>query len=450
MKNNIGLKILTILVIITVCLISFVGIYKKDKAQMVSVLPEYKLATNLSGGRTARLIVSDATNEVIYDSEGNVSTEGKNDDGTLKEGYTKQDEKVNKDEVLTQENYELCKEIIDKRLKANGVSDYVLKQNIEDGSVIVEISENENTDNLISDLTYLGTFSIKDSETKEVLLDNSGIKSSRAVYSDDTSGTTVYLSIEFNKEGTKKFEEITKKYTTSTNNEGTSQTKKITINLDEQQLVETYFSKPIADGVLQLSIGQVSTDSKTINEYAKQASSVAALIDSGKMPIQYKLESNTYLSSSLNRQICNAMFYVLVAGIGIALIYLCVKYKMNGITLSISYIGYIAIVLLAIRYTNVPIAFETIATALILLVVNYMFTNNLLSKQQKEGNIEEALKQTYIKYVSIVLPLLVIAVVFAFTNWISISSMGMTMFWGLVIMFIYNYIITKCLLSDRK
>lgn len=449
MKKNLGLKILTILIIIAICLISFVGIYKKDKGQMVSILPDYKLSMNLSGSRTARLI-NDFTKEVIYDSEGNVATDGTNEDGTLKEGYTKKDEKVNKDEVLTKENYELSKEIIEKRLKANNVSDYILRQNTEDGSIMIEISEDENTNSLISDLTYLGSFEIVDSETKEVLIDNSGIKRARAVYSDGNSGTTVYLSIEFNKEGTKKFEEITKTYTSSVNDEGTTVTKKVTLNLDGQQLTETYFSEVITNGILQLSIGSVSTDSKTIQSYMEQAASVAALIDSGKMPVQYKLESNTYLAPSINEQVCKIAMYTLIAVIVIALIYVCIKHKANGIFLSISYIGYIALVLLVLRYTNVMIAFETIVASLILLIVNYMFIKSILSKQQKEGNVTEALKQTYMKYVSILLPLLIVAVVFTFMNWTAISSIGMVIFWGLIIMFIYNYIITKCLLSDRK
>lgn len=449
MKKNVGLKILTILVIIAICLISFVGIYKKDKGQMVSIIPDYKLSMNLAGSRTARL-TNDVTKEVIYDSEGNVATDGTNEDGTLKDGYTKKDEKVNKEEVLTKENYELSKQIIEKRLKANNVSDYILRQNTEDGSIMVEISEDENTNNLISDLTYLGSFEIVDSETKEVLIDNSNIKSAKAVYSDGNSGTTVYLSIEFNKEGTKKFEEITKTYISSVNEEGKTETKKVTLNLDDQKLTETYFSETITNGILQLSIGQASTDSKTIQSYVAQASSVAALIDSGKMPIQYKLESNTYLSSSINEQVCKIAIYTLVAIIAIALVYLCVKYKANGIALSISYIGYIALVLLILRYTNVTIAFETIVASLILLIVNYMFIKNILGKQQKEMNIAQNIKQTYIKYTSILLPLLIIGVVFAFINWTAISSIGMVIFWGLIIMFIYNYIITKCLLSDRK
>lgn len=449
MKKNIGLKILTILVIITICLISFVGIYKKDKGQMVSIVPNYKLSMNLAGSRTARL-VNDFTKEVIYDSEGNVSTDGTNEDGTLKEGYTKKDEKVNKDEVLTKENYELSKKIVEKRLKLNGVQDYILKQNSDDGSLIVEISENENTDNLISDLAYIGSFEIKDSDTNEVLINNDYIRTAKAVYSTDNSGTTVFLSIEFNKEGTKKFEEITKKYISSVDDEGKTVTKKITLNLDEQKLTETYFSKPITDGILQLSIGQASTDNETISSYLEQASSIAALIDSGRMPIQYKLESNTYLSSSINEQMYKIVIYALIIVIAIILVYLSIRYKTNGLNLSISYLGYIALVLLALRYTNVPIAFETIVAGLVLLIVNYMFINNILSKQKKGLNIAENLKQSYIKYVSIIIPILIVAVVFTFTKWAVISTIGMTMFWGIIIMFIYNYLTVKCLLSDRK
>ena len=114
MKKNIGLKILVILIIIAICLISFVGIFVKDKNQMKNIIPDYLLSMNLKGRRAVKLTVDTSTEEITYDSEGNVTTDGVDEEGNLKEGYTKKDEKINKDEALTKENYMAVKEIIEK------------------------------------------------------------------------------------------------------------------------------------------------------------------------------------------------------------------------------------------------------------------------------------------------------------------------------------------------
>ena len=450
MKKNTLLKLLTILVIIAICLISFIGIFVKDKNQMANILPDYKLSMNLTGSRTIKLVVDESTNEVIYDSEGNVATDGKNDDGTLKEGYTKQDEKVNPDEIRNSKNYDTVKKIMKNRLQSSGVEEYILKQDSQNGEITLEIPENSDTDEIIYNLVYPGKFEILDSDTQEVLLDNNSVKESKAVYSTGNMGTTVYLSIEFNKEGRKKFEDITKTYISITDEDGNTTTKNITINLDDEKLLETYFSETISSGLLQLSIGSESTDGETIQSYMKQASQVASLIDNEKMPIKYTVESNNYLSTLVNSQTLKIVICTIFVILIIGLIYLCIKYKANGVLLSISFIGYIAILLITLRYTNVIISLEAIVAMVALLIANYTFIKTILNKsQQNELSKKDIIKQTYIRYASILLPLLIIAIVFTFIKWLPIASIGMIMFWGLIIGFVYNYLVMNILLDEK-
>lgn len=444
MKKNISLKILAILVIIAISLISFIGIFVTDKGPIKDILPEYLLSKDLKGARIVKLVVDKSTNEVVHDANGNVVTDGKNEDGTLKEGYTKEDVKVNSDDVLTSENYELAKVIMEKRLNSFGVGDYSLRKNEQTGEMTLEIAEGSNIDNIIYNLGYLGKFTITDSQTKEVLLSNDNIKKAGAVYSTTETGTRVFLSIEFNNEGKQKLEEITKEYITTTDENGKSETKKISINLDDEKLTETYFAEKITNGILQLSVGNASTDSETISNYLEQASQIGAIIDSGKMPIKYSIESNVNMATTVNLQ---AILLGIILITSLALIYLCVKYKLNGVLLSISYIGYIALLLIVLRYTNVIISLEGIAGFVILLIANYMFITYVLSKKDK--NIKDIIKETYKRYVSIFLPMLIISIIFTFISWTSISSLGMIMFWGLIVMFIYNYIVIKALLSDK-
>ena len=124
------------------------------------------LAMDLAGVREVQLAVSEDTKEVIYDNDGHVTTDGLDDNGNLKEGYTKENEKINKDEILTTENYDIAKRIIEKRLKALSVTNYQVRKNSENGEITVLLSEDENTDNVVANLAYKGKFEITDSETR--------------------------------------------------------------------------------------------------------------------------------------------------------------------------------------------------------------------------------------------------------------------------------------------
>ncbi len=44
-------------------------------------------------------------------------------------------------------------------------------------------------------------------------------------------------------------------------------------------------------------------------------------------------------------------------------------------------------------------------------------------------------------------PVILMTITFCFINWIPISSFGMVMFWGIVLMAIYNGVITNSLLK---
>jgi len=449
MKNKISLKILIILVIIAISLISFVGFYAKDKGLMVNLLPEYMLSMNLDGSREVIIKVSDDTKEVVYDSEGNVSEEGYDEEGKLKEGYTKADEKINKDEVLTESNYVNAKEILDERLQNLGVEDYIIRQDISTGAITINLPEDSNTDKIIGNLTYRGKFEILDSETEEVLMTNNDIKESKTAYSNTENGTAVALSIEFNKEGKKKLEEITRTYVATKDDEGKETIKKIKINLDDQQLLETYFAETLTSGVLPLTVGNITTDSEEIASYAEQATQIASVITDNKMEIQYEIESNTYLTSVIGQKELEIIILYIASIVLIALIVLSIRFRLNGILASCSYIGFAALLLITLRYTNVIISLEGIIGIITILIVNYTFVNCLLTKikKNKEQSFNEIIKESFMSYIWILLPLLLISIVFTFITYTPVASIGMIMFWGIVIILAYNYVITRTLLK---
>ena len=80
--------------------------------------------------------------------------------------------------------------------------------NKDNGNIQIEIPENEETDEILAVLAQKGIFELQDSDTKEVLLNNNSVKKVAVVYGQTETGVAVYLQIKFDKEGTKKLEEI--------------------------------------------------------------------------------------------------------------------------------------------------------------------------------------------------------------------------------------------------
>ena len=445
------IKIITIiLLIVLISMIGFFGIYKQNKNQMSNIVKDYTYAMDINGARTLKLTLN---------SE-------------------------NGDDVKIAENYETAKTIIEKRLKKLDVQEYKIGVNEETGEITVQIPENTQTDEIVSNLTTVGKFEIIDSETNDVLLDNSSIKSSKVLYNTTQSGTSVYLEISFDKNGKNKLEEISKTYVKSENNttenttsEDTNSTeekennteetnttsensksteKKITMKIDDDEIMSTSFDEAITTGKIQLSVGQASTDSSTVQGYVKQAQNVATVLDSGKLPVKYDVEKNQYVLSNISKQdliyVAIAMAVVTIIGI----IVLIVKYKTNGLLAGISYIGLSALYLIAIRYTNVTISIDSIFAIGIILILNYIFTNMLLSNIRKmndskvENAVGKSVSETYKKFFMRIIPICVVVITFCFANWIPMNSFGMTAFWGIAIIAIYNAIITNGLLRIKN
>ena len=443
-----AIKLTTIiLLIVLISMIGFFGIYKQNKNQMSNIIKDYTYAMDINGARNVRLVV-DTENE----------------------------------EEKTVENYKKAQKIIEKRLKDAGVQEYNINLNETTGAITIEMPENTDTDSKVSNLNTTGKFEIKDESTDEVLLNNDDIKSSEVLYNTTSNGTAVYLSIDFNKEGKNKLEEISKKYThshdeetneatsnetetetnettensTEENSEETKNENKIKMEIDGQQIMSTSFEEPITNGKIQLSVGTASTDTKTIQGYFTQAQNVATVLDNGNLPVKYNVEKNQYILSNITEENlkCVAVAGCIVALIGIVI--LTIVFKTNGLVAGISEIGLAAIYLIVLRYTNVMISIESIVGIALILVLNYIFTfmilNNIkkMKKENAEKLVNKATTNAYIKFFNRSLPICIMTIAFSFAKWIPLSSFGMVTVWGLVTIAIYNAIITKSILKIKE
>lgn len=447
------IKILTItLAIIAITMIAFFGIYTQVQNRMENQVKDYDYAMDLSGSRNIRLIVNTASKTIIKDAEGKEieNSESLTDEKIIENGYVKEEVPNNKEEVKNIENYKTSQKIIEKRLKKLGVDNYIIKLDEQTGDILIELTENNITDQVISSVYTTGKFEIVDSETKEVLMNNEDIKQAKVMYGSGrgATGTSVYLDIEFNKEGARKLEEISNQYvkiedteTDDTSTEETIAEKKITMNIDNEEIMSTSFEEPVKTGKLQLSIGSSSNDRDTLQGYIDQASSIATVLDSGNIPVKYDLDENQYILSDVTANEMQAVVYVVLGIIVLAMIILIVRYKQLGALGAISYIGFISLFMIIIRYTNVILSIEGILGMIVILVLNYILINQLLAKNDNRKIV--IYKDFFIK----IIPIIIMVITFCFISWVPISSFGMVMFWGIALIAIYNSIVTNNVLK---
>ena len=314
-------------------------------------------------------------------------------------------------------------------------------------------------------------------------MDNSDIKTARVMYGSNrtgtSSGTSVYLDIEFNKDGANKLENISSTYTNTTNSTNTTNTtnseanteatnnttsdnsseektaKQITMKIDDQEIMTTSFDEVIETGRLQLSVGQATTDTSTLQGYINQAGSMAVVLDNGNIPVKYTVDTNEYVLSDITQDELNIVLYVMIGLAAIALIVLIIRYKTEGLVNVFSYVGLASVFILLLRYANVVISIESIFGIAVVLILNYIFVNKLLSKLKKEEKVDKAVisiafKETYKEFFIRIIPICIAVITFCFIQWEPLSSFGMVMFWGIAVIAVYNIAITNLLVRVKE
>ncbi len=457
MKDN-KIKLITeILAIVVIVLVSFVGVYKQKYNTMENQVKGYKYSKDLDGYREIVLEVSSEEN----------NSESKAEDDTSEQDENSDTQEENNENDNKYEDYKNAERIFKKRLQLLGIQDYTISQNNENGTVYIQIPENEDTDYIVSSLLQIGKFEVKDSEDEsKIFLTNDELKKVHLSYnklSDEKAGR---LQFKFNKDGKKVLKDITsneyktKDESSTSQNENSEESneekneelenttnatdteekesekeektqKKLVLSMDGSSLISTNFENTIENGVIDLT-----TNIQNGNTL-KSVSAICSILNSGKLPLTYEIKQNAYVQTDISKENINKAYVAIGVTFAIALIYLIIRFKKKGIVASIAYIGFLALDLLIVRYTNVLISIESIVAAVIVLAINYLFVYELL-KMDENTKTMDLFKSQILKAIPIVL----ISVIFAFTKFTKLSTCGMFMFWGVTLSFIYNYILT--------
>ena len=450
MKKNYTLKVvLAMLFVVLVSLVSFVGVYKGK-----SLLKEYSLGKDFSDKKVATFSVventtEDTSTEETAEEQNNeeaadqAAEEQSNEETT--EGTT---EEQNNEEVenqtTTEENktidiakeYSDSKNVIEKRLASMNAEEYDIRLNEETGSLVIEVPSDMDS-SYLSEIVTKGKIEIVNQSTNETIIDTNGFKDA-STRIDSTNYTTpvVLLSIKFTNDAKNIFNNVNTNYTDSDGNESEAT---FAFTLDDETLYSdtaSSFVSTAKNGFLELVLGQEDDEDQLEADY-QSALTLVSILNNGEISVEYQLDSIQIVESNIN--IKTIIIIASVIGL-IMLVYAIFKFKKKGILPVLSLIGLVATILLVLRYTNVKITLFTILGLAVIVISNYILILKTL------GN-EKTFKQNFIEMLNILIPCFIIAVVFCCSPYLQLATMGMTIFWGVVVMFIYNAIITRILID---
>ena len=418
MKTQKIITIITVILLVAIIAVaSFGGIYKKEEYRVSNIVPDYKLGMEFTDSR-------------VINFEAN--------------------KEENSEEILTVENYKKTKSIIKNRLKKLGVDQYKVVLDETTGNIQVRIPENSDTDLVIYNLLQSGTFELKDGETEEILMDTSMVKSADVMYSQQETQTAIFLQIDFNKEAKQKLEEISGTYKAveetvveENETEKIEEEKVLELYLNGQLITEIQPENSIMNGMLYIGIG-AGTDSASLEQYIELAEEAATILNSGVLPITYT-ETDMVETSKITGEQIKIGMYVALGIVAIMIVIFVIVLKAKGIIASILQIGFIFLLLLTLRYTNVKITLEGIIGIVLASVINFIYVFEIFK------NIDlNFIKDVTGKLALKLIPVYVIAIILSFNKMANIYSLGMTLVWGIIVMYIYNLTLTQITLNTLK
>lgn len=485
-KSIISLIIL-ILIMLLLIILGVFGIYSDFGTEIASKMPAYKYSDIFTpydeyvltpsanvietdayvdkDGKTVRRVPQkDALGDVELskDNEENKKKEEEKPeqitpDEEVKE-YKIEKRKIadNPEEVLTEDNYKISKNMIEGYLKAANISEYKIKENEKTGQIIVSVPETKKIANLTSDpitdeksdtqraksvesiLSTTGSFEVKDSITGKVYLTEKHIKEAKAnIY----QGYGVILDVKLNDEGKKILSDVSRKYVQE-EKDGKKYEKKATVTVAGMELVKATFAEPMDEGLMQINLGNGYGKNKdVITAIYGEAKRLENALKVGKTPIKYNVEQKTNgIKENINYKNAKIILIAILVVMLILALSLVFKYGLKGLYAMLVNISFFAVLVLAIRYTDVVVTIPSLVAVIVAYILEYVILLKYL-QNTKENDYEiadevvDTLKYTFILIIS--------SITLSFSHNILLSSFAMTLFIAIILLFTHNYIFVK-------
>lgn len=335
---------------------------------------------------------------------------------------------------------EQSKAVISERVDGLGVSEpnIVIEGN---NRIRIELAGVEDVQEAINMIGKTAQLKFVDPEGKEIL-SGKNVKGSEPQYQKMDNGVEQpVVSLEFDKEGSKKFADATRRLAPKTNNTE----KVISIILDNQVI-----SNPVVNAVIEDGRAVIQGDF-TIEEAGK----LATLIRAGSLPVEMKEVESSVIGPTLGLEALDKSINAAVIAIIIIFLFMLIIYKLPGLVADIALTIYVLLVLLGMKSLGVKLTLPGIA-GLILSIGMAVDANVLIFERIKEElrvgkSIRSSIDAGFKRALSSVLDsnittIIAGVVLYGFGNG-SIRGFGVTLVLGIIASMITAVFITKHLLK---
>ena len=139
-----------------------------------------------------------------------------------------------------------------------------------------------------------------------------------------------------------------------------------------------YDIEKIEKNKITVKMGSQTSNNTTINNNMAKAAELVMLVNSGKYPIEYEVQNNRFVYPDISKE--QLLYFALVVVVILLVIFVVfiIKYKTKGLLASISCVGFIALLSLLLRYTNVSISIEGIGAIILTILIDLKLNDSLL------------------------------------------------------------------------
>ena len=348
--------------------------------------------------------------------------------------------------VLTPENtkgetnqavLEDAMEILRARLDDKGYTEAVIS--IQDGNKIrVEIPQVDDDGTVLEVIGQTGELTFKDSTGKVWLNGEDHIDS--AYVAQDTQNGGYLVILNFTARGQARFAEATKYVSSQADN------KILYIYLGDTVVSQPTVSEQITSATAQI---------QGYSTY-EEALSIASVIDSGKLPINYTVSESRSISSKLGKDAISNSAMMGAIGLALIIILMIVRYRGLGLASAFSLIIYVLlyIIFLAI-IPSIQLTLPGIAGILLSIGMavdaNIVIFERIREEYAMDKTPEASIKQGFKHAVVTVLDSNITTILAAIVLWIicpgTIKGFAITLLIGIVLSLFASIIVTKWLIK---
>lgn len=275
---------------------------------------------------------------------------------------------------ITADDLDKSKAVIQKRLEAKNIYDYIIRLDYNTNQINVEIptgTSDTSVDPLaaVEGLDKTAVVQFRDSNGN-VLLQGDDIKSAK--YSeeavDSTGIGTPHVVLTFSEEGQTKFAEAT----------GNLVGQAMPIYLDEECI-----ASPIVNSKIDASTAIITVGDGTFSEKKEIAEEYAMLIDSGSLPFNLNVINKEYIGPYVGQQALEISVKAGAVALALVCLIMIVIYRLPGIVSTIALVIYTSLLLLIIANTGTTLTLSGIA-GLILSIGMAVDANVIIFERLKE------------------------------------------------------------------